>query len=55
VNFIICYFREEFYVEDCQTLSYLMNFFSSWCIYNNYCEVNGEAAGKEILQEFANK
>nr|CAH0111991.1 unnamed protein product [Daphnia galeata] len=46
--------REEFYVEDCQTLSYLMNFFSSWCIYNNYCEVNGEAAGKEILQEFAN-
>jgi hypothetical protein len=32
-----------------------MNFFSSWCIYNNYCEVNGEAAGKGILEEFANK
>ncbi|XP_046637235.1 putative methyltransferase DDB_G0268948 [Daphnia pulicaria] len=46
--------REVFYVDECRKLSDLMNFFSSWCIYNNYCEVNGEAAGKGILEEFAN-
>lgn len=52
---LLRFFREVFYVDECRKLSDLMNFFSSWCIYNNYCEVNGEAAGKGILEEFANK
>ncbi len=47
--------REEFWIEEHETIEGMNNYIRTWSSFQNYCNSNGIVAGQKILDELTDK